>query len=159
MCEHFFASNFLVEGGERRQGRGSKGKGSVNFGQRDNWTLVSEHPEQSARGSLLVLVLNPENISFSCWGRPIPGPLPEGPHPLRRQLGEGAFSRAYVVLLVTFRLGGGGWVPLLPAWPIPSNLGQHFILKGRQGLPLGAPAGAVGGPSRLSPVMRSPPFH
>lgn len=70
-----------------------EGKCGIFNKERDNWTLVSEHPEQSARGSLLVLVLNPENI-FHAGGGQYQGLCLKGPHPSAkgRQLGEGLFQ-------------------------------------------------------------------
>ena len=44
---------------------------------------------------------------------------------------------------------GVGWGPLLPTWPIPSNLGQHFTLIScrARGSSLWGPLGCCGGPS------------
>lgn len=87
--------------------------------ERDNWTLVSEHPEQSVR-SLLLLVLNPENIhplfmagGSQCQGFWLEAPIPQ----LRdRQFGGRECSRTCLALLLVSFLGS---IPL--AWPTPGN--------------------------------------
>lgn len=124
---------------------------------RGNWTLVSEHPEQSAKGSLLLLVLHPENVLFSCWGRPVPGPLPGTPCPAEgRRLGEGFFQD----LPCAASDFGGFSSPDLTHPGSDSNLRQHFVLISCRGgeAASGGPSGAVGGPL-LGTVMSSPPFY
>lgn len=101
----------MGEAGRRLQ---REGKCGIFNKDRDNRTLVSEHPEQSARGSLLPLALLPENVLFfklgeasaraSAWSPPSAGGV-----------GQAAGGPRGLVLLVILFLGS---ILLLGAAPV-----------------------------------------